>query len=134
VDPTLKDDLKGKNSADAVDYEQIEGDTEVLEEAGHAEVKEDLGFVEVESTVNDRTTRQTQVVVNEERGLNRLLSEDAGKTYKSEEKGGDDDLSLAIYSGGKTIELDLHEVRVLQNYLKKKQTAANDNQTLEKAA
>ncbi|MBN2306829.1 hypothetical protein JXD20_02490 [Candidatus Peregrinibacteria bacterium] len=133
IDPTLRPDMKGRNAADEVDYKQIEGDTKILEQAGVTKVKGDLGFYEVESRINHRTTRQTQVTVNEERGIERLLSEDSKQSYRAEEVGGDDDLCLAVYSGGRTVELELNEVRLLQEALKKK--AQNDNkETPRKAA
>lgn len=121
INPEMKHDLKGRGVDDEVDFDQIEEDTEVLERTGNANIRQDQGFIEVESNVGGQMTRHTQVTINEGRGLERLLSEDGKNNYRNTEFGGNDDLSLAVYTSGKTIELDLREVRSLRDYLKKKE-------------
>ena len=130
LNPDMKQDLKGRDANDKVDFEQIEEDAGMLEEAGSADLKEESGFIEVRSGSGTESSRHTQVTINAERGLDRLMSEDAKKSYQAEEAGGRDDLSLAVSNSGRTVELEMKEVRTLDEYLK--QTEKKDQ--LDKAA
>jgi len=95
-------------------------------EQGTRRVKEEQGFVEVESTANNETARQTRVAINDEKGVEKLLNENVQHNYRGEEIGGNDSMTLAVNSTTGPVELELNEVRVLQEHLKKKE-AANDN-------
>ncbi len=111
---------KGRGADDEVDRRQIEKDTKTLEESGEVKVTKDLGFIQVESAANDNNTAhkiETQVTINEDRGMERLLSEEASRGYRAENDGGNDDLSLAIKSKSGRTELDLQEIRVLHKHM-----------------
>ncbi|MFH0838332.1 MAG: hypothetical protein V1880_03655 [Patescibacteria group bacterium] len=125
--PDIKRDPKGRGTDKEVDFDQIDNDTEILETSGKARVNESLGFIQVESAVGDKTARQTQITINEDAGLHRFLGEDTKHSYRAQEAGGNDDLSLAIYSdSGRTVELDLREVRTLREYLQKSEEEHED--------
>lgn len=121
--PELSRDTKGRGADDTVDVEQIEEDADLLEDAGKARVVKADGFIQVESEgKNGETFRDAQVLINDERSMGRFMSEDGRNSYRSEEAGGNDDLSLAIHTeDNRTVELDLKEVRVLEKYLKEKE-------------
>ncbi|MBU0706054.1 hypothetical protein KJ657_00545 [Patescibacteria group bacterium] len=128
VNPEVKRDIKGRGADDEVDFEQIDNDTGILEESGKARINESLGFIQIESkAANDGAQRETQVTINEEQGMDRFLAEDSKNSYRAKEADGQDDLSLAVYTdAGRTVELDLHEVRVLKEYLKQKEAEQLD--------
>lgn len=117
--PDLKRDTKGRAADDEVNFYEIGKDAEVLEENEKAEVIDEVGFVQVASNDNDGVSRQVQVTINEEDGLHHFFSEEGKQSFRASQSGGRDDLSLAIYTdSGRTVEMELKEVRALQNYLK----------------
>ena len=120
--PQIKRDLKGRGANDEVDYYQIDEDTEILEDTGRADITEVNGFTQV-SAENDNGTvhRETQVTINEEEGMRRLFMEEGKHSFSAEEAGGNDDMSLAVSNGGRTVELNLKEIRLTQEYLKLKE-------------
>jgi hypothetical protein len=128
--PHIKRDTKGRGADDEVDFSQIEGDAEILEEGGKAKVTEDTGFVQVESKGDgEKAYREAQVTINEEDGLKRFLIEDGKRDYRAEEEGGNDDVSLAIYTdSGRTVELDLQEIRALRKHLQESEEEQEDSQ------
>ena len=119
--PHIKEDPKGRGANDEVDFSQIEEDAEILEENGKAKVIQDTGFLQIESKDSKGgLQRDIQVTINEEDGMKRFLSENSKNHFETENDGGSDDLSLAIQTdSGRTVELDLQEIRVLKKYLEK---------------
>lgn len=119
ANPTVKNEVKGRAADDEVDFYEIEKDEEVLEEQGNSKVTDENGFVQVESEGINGPTRQVQVTINEEEGLEHFFNEEGRKRFKSSKSGGRDDLSLSVYTdSGRTVEMNLKEVKALQSYLK----------------
>lgn len=117
--PTVEKNTKARAADDEVDFYEIGKNTELLEETGKAEVKDELGFVQVETEGTDGTARQAQVTINEEEGLEHLFGEQGKRGFSGKK----DDLSLAIWTtSGRTVEMDLQEIRALHAYLKESET------------
>ncbi len=121
---------KSREASDEVNLTQIQEDADMLEDNGKAEVIKDNGFLQVESEdQKGDVQRDIQVTVNEEDGMKRFLSENGRHHYQAENDGGKDDLSLAIQAGsGRTVELDLQEIRALQKYLKLSEQDKSEDQ------
>ncbi len=129
-DNGVKHIKKNRGADDEVNKKQIDNDTKILEESGKAKVSEESGFIQVESAVGNKTARQTQVTINASGGMKRFFNEDSKHNYRAEDDGGHDDLSLAIYTdAGRTVELDLQEIRVLHKHME----AQEEEDSLDKA-
>ena len=86
-------------------------------EANGLKTKTETGFIQVEGRDGKRNT---QISINQENGIETFLSEESRHAYRSSENRGKDNLSLAIEEGGsgRTVELDLKEIRTFEKYLK----------------
>ncbi|MDH5596582.1 MAG: hypothetical protein OEY44_00635 [Candidatus Peregrinibacteria bacterium] len=133
LDPLSRVEVKGRGASDTVVESEIEEDVDQLEEVKAAHVVEEEGFLQVETRGEggNLTQRDTLVQMNDDRSLDRFMTEDSKRAYRSEKDGGTDDVSLAIQTqDGRTVELELQEIRHLEGYL----NASNDNASEEKAA
>lgn len=126
ANPAVKREAMGRAADDEVDFHAIGLDTEVLEESGRSEVKEEDGYMQVESGGLDGPSRQVQLTVNEEEGLRSFFTEKDRRDF-TEKK---DDLSLAIWTtGGRTVEMDIQEVSAFRDYLKESEVEKKDHTT-----
>jgi hypothetical protein len=114
--PAVKREVKGRAADDEVDFYGIGQDAEVLEESGKSEVTDEIGFVQVATKKEDGgVKRQAQLTINEEEGLEHFFEEQGERGFTGKK----DDLSLAVWTdAGRTVEMDLQEVRALRDYLK----------------
>jgi len=107
---------------------QGEDKINILEKKESSDVIKQDGFTEIKS-VNKKgqTARDTQVQINQEEGMERLLSENTKRNYRSDTDGGSDDLSLSIKNkAGATVKLDLQQSKVLNDFLKKREEERKD--------
>ena len=94
------------------------------------DVVNDSTFVQLETVEDGKHHRDTQVMINDEKSMQRLSTEDAKQAYRSELSGGADDLSLSVRSDdGHTIEMNLKETRQFERYLKAKREEKNRDKT-----
>jgi len=111
-------EVKLEEELDEVTDEELE---ELADEDHGINVIAQEGFREIET--NDERT--TQVVINEERGLDRLFREDSMYRYRDTDGGGDDEMGFAVKkTDGGIIELDPIEAKALEDYLVETEEAA----------
>ncbi len=94
-----------------------------LERTQKAHIIDEEGFRQVK-TLEDHghTRRKTQLEINREKAMDQFFVEDNKQQFRSREQGGKDDLSLAVRTeDGRTVELDLKEIRALEKYLEQQE-------------
>ncbi len=111
----------GRRHGESVDRSGVEQEIHNLEEK--ADVVKEEGFTQIKTSENDgRTHRKAQLEINRVKGMERFFIEDQKQQFKGKEEGGRDDLSLAVHTDdGRTVELDLIEIRAMEKYLKEEE-------------
>ena len=117
-----------------VDESGIKDEMKVAESSG-AKVVEDQGFKEVQFEDSGHTARKTQIQINREKSMDRFFSEDHKHQYRSKTEGGEDELSLAVHAqDGRTVELNLTEIRAMEKYMEEDLQKVDEGEDLDKAA
>lgn len=90
-------------------------------------VKED-GFKQIKTSEDDgHIHRKAQLEINRTKGMEQFFIEDGKQEFRSREDGGRDNLSLAVHADdGRTVDLDLNEIRAMKKYLEEEQNADLD--------
>ncbi|MBU0577469.1 hypothetical protein KJ742_03385 [Patescibacteria group bacterium] len=105
----------------------IEDEMKTLEKTKKAHAVDQDGFRQVEMKKDDHTHRKAQVEINRERAMDRFFIEDHKNKYRSTLEGGHDDLSLAVKTqDGRTVELNLEEIRAMQRYMEQEKLLEKD--------
>jgi hypothetical protein len=119
----LKEKRTGHRHSESVDRTALEEEMRDMEKTGQAHIVDDEGFKQVKiSEEHGRTRRKAQVEINREKAMERFFIEDNRQQFKGKEQSGQDDLSLAIRAeDGRTVELDLKEIRALEEYLEQEE-------------
>lgn len=100
---------------------------DLLEQSGGAKVTEVSGLTQIE-TPTDGGEIEVQVVANNIQGVERFVSEASNQRLRSESAGGHDGIAIALQrNDGSTKDLNLKEVRVLQEVLAERRKAANSH-------
>lgn len=80
------------------------------------------GFQQVEKDEEGHTRRTAQVTINREKGMDRFLFEDQQNRFRGKKEGGKDDLSLSARTDdGRTVELNLTEIRAMEKFLEEEE-------------
>lgn len=115
----------------------VEEGVDLLEQSGGAKVTEVSGLTQIE-TPTDGGAIEVQVVANNIQGVQRFVSEASNQRLRSESAGGHDGIAIALQrNDGSTKDLNLKEVRVLQDVLAARQKATKvkyTNSELKKTA
>jgi hypothetical protein len=126
----------GRKTMEEVDKTGIEDEMRVLKETKKAHVVNEEGFRQIKTSKGaDHIERKAQLEINREKAMKRFFIEDNKQEFQNKEHGGHDDLSLAVrMEGGRTVELDLTEIRALGKYLEEEEKKDMEDKRLDKAA
>jgi hypothetical protein len=125
---------KVKRGVEDVDLAQVDNEMKEIAESQDIKTVEDQGFKQVEFSEGDKTKRTAQVEINRDKAMDRFFAEDFRHGYKGRQEGGADDLNLAVHSkDGRTVELNLTEIRAMEKYMEEDLANADEEQT-DKAA
>ena len=127
---------KSRRHGKSIDRTDLKEEMRELEEFDQTKIVDEKGFRQVEtSEKDDHSKRITQLQMNREKAMDHFFAEDHKRQYRSKEEGGHDDLSLAISADdGRTVELNLTEIRAMEKYLEEKEKKRIDKKNLDKAA
>jgi hypothetical protein len=105
----------GRRHGDSVEKSGIE----------KADVVKEEGFTQIKTSEDDgHIHRKAQLEINRVKGMERFFIEDQKQQFRGKEEGGRDDLSLAVHTDdGRTVELDLTEIRAMEKYLEEEEKA-----------
>jgi len=127
---------KTRGHSESVDRAGIEEEMRDLEKTQKAHVVDEEGFRQVRTSEDHgHTRRKTQLEINREKAMERFFVEDNKQQFRNREQGGQDDLSLAVRTeDGRTVELDLKEIRALEKYLEEEEEKDLEERNLDKTA
>lgn len=124
-----------RRNNEEVDRTKVDEEMHELEQTGKAKAVDDHGFKQVETKADKgHTERKTQVEINRDQAMDRFFTEDHRHQYRSKIEGGQDDLSLAVHTeDGRTVELNLTEIRAMGKYMEEDMQKVDEGESLDKA-
>ena len=118
-----------------ISREGVNNEMKILETENNAHIVDENGFRQVEVSNNGHTERKAQVEINRNEAMDRFFVEDNKHQYKSKTEGGMDDLSLAINTqDGRSVELNLTDIRAMKKYMEEDKRAEQSGGVLDEEA
>ena len=130
-----ENEIAGRGVKERIAFDEVGKDMGRVAEKDDADVVGADGFMQVEEKEEDgKRHRDVMVQVNRDVSVERFLTENNKRAFKSEVDGGADDVSFTIGHEGQVSELGLEEIRVMQDYMKKKEREKQTGEDMEEAA
>ena len=109
-----------RRDSESIDRSGVEEEVKSVESDSRAHVFRDEGFIQAESKdENNETHRAVIANINKEKDLKHLNTEHKKKELKGKGEGGHDKVSFAIKTDdGRTVELNLQQIRAMERFIK----------------
>ncbi len=115
-----KREVTQRRDSESIDSGALEEEVQNIAADKQAHLFRDEGFIQAESKDQNNETHRTVIAnINREKDLKHLDTEHQKKELKGKGEGGHDKVSFAIKAeDGRTIELNLQQIRAMERYMK----------------
>jgi len=119
-----------RRDAKKLDKNSVEKELKIAGADEKTHIVKDEGFTQVETTQeNSQSQRSAIVEINRVKGLEHWDRENLKKAYRGKQYGGKDKVSFAIKTeDGRTVELNLQQIRAMEKFIKADMQNAEDEE------